>query len=310
MRMSDNNCRNVILGTDWWTDCDDAVAIRILARAHLAGRFRVLGIVVDACFELSVPSIDAYLSAEGLCDVPLALDQDAVDFGRNPPYQAGLLKYPHRRNNTDAEDPVRLYRRLIAAADGSVDILEIGYPQALAAFLESGGDDISPLTGRELAAQKCGRLWMMAGRWDQDPGRENNFARNVRASRGGEAVCRLWPGEIVFLGFEVGMDVLTGGRLAENDVLAGILRDHGSPNGRSSWDPMLVELALSGDFAASGYTAHRGCATVDPETGENRFRHDPSGRHCFVSCREPIEFYRDRIDRLITSECEYNAFFR
>lgn len=29
--------RNFILGTDWWTDCDDVVAIRILVRAHLSG---------------------------------------------------------------------------------------------------------------------------------------------------------------------------------------------------------------------------------------------------------------------------------
>lgn len=310
MRTNDIQGRNVILGTDWWTDCDDAAAIRILARAHLAGRFRVLGIVVNACFELSVPSLDAYLAEEGLSDVPLALDRDAVDFGRNPPYQAGLLKYPHRRDNTDAEDPVRLYRRLLAAADSPVDILEIGYPQALAAFLESGGDDISPMTGRELAAMRCGRLCMMAGRWDRDPGRENNFARNVRASRGGEAVCRLWPGEIVFLGYEIGADVLSGGHLAENDILASILRDHGSENGRSSWDPMLVELALSGDIAASGYAVQRGWATVDPETGENRFLCDPDGRHCFVSRREPIEYYRDRIDRLIASECDCNAFYR
>lgn len=26
--------RKFILGTDWWTDCDDVVALRILARAH------------------------------------------------------------------------------------------------------------------------------------------------------------------------------------------------------------------------------------------------------------------------------------
>ena len=25
--------KNFILGTDWWTDCDDAVALRLLTRA-------------------------------------------------------------------------------------------------------------------------------------------------------------------------------------------------------------------------------------------------------------------------------------
>ena len=36
--------RNFILGTDWWTDCDDAVAVRILARAHKAGDISIKGI--------------------------------------------------------------------------------------------------------------------------------------------------------------------------------------------------------------------------------------------------------------------------
>lgn len=39
--------RNFILGTDWWTDCDDAVAVRILARAHKSGKICIKGIGVN-----------------------------------------------------------------------------------------------------------------------------------------------------------------------------------------------------------------------------------------------------------------------
>lgn len=35
--------RKFILGTDWWTDCDDAVAIRILARAHKLEKIKITG---------------------------------------------------------------------------------------------------------------------------------------------------------------------------------------------------------------------------------------------------------------------------
>ena len=39
--------RKMILGTDWWTDCDDAVALRLLAKAHKAGDITLLGIGIN-----------------------------------------------------------------------------------------------------------------------------------------------------------------------------------------------------------------------------------------------------------------------
>lgn len=33
--------RNFILGTDWWTDCDDAVAVRLLTRYMKQGKIRL-----------------------------------------------------------------------------------------------------------------------------------------------------------------------------------------------------------------------------------------------------------------------------
>ena len=201
------NLRNFILGTDWWTDCDDAVALRILARAHASGMVRLLGVVINACMELSVASLDAYLTAEGLSGIPLALDREATDFGGNPPYQRRLSKLPHMRENADGENPVTLYRRLIVSAERPVDILEIGYPQALAAFLASPADEISPLSGVELVSQNRSRLWMMAGKWDENPGRENNFVRNARSRAGGAILCEKCPVPITFLGWEIGFDV-------------------------------------------------------------------------------------------------------
>ena len=68
--------RNVILGTDWWTDCDDAVAVRLLCRAHRRGEVRLLGIGVNACMADSAASLSAFLTAEGV-EVPVGLDRDA-----------------------------------------------------------------------------------------------------------------------------------------------------------------------------------------------------------------------------------------
>ena len=55
--------RKFILGTDWWTDCDDAVAMRLIARAVKAKEIQVLGIGINACMEHSVASLKAFLLA-------------------------------------------------------------------------------------------------------------------------------------------------------------------------------------------------------------------------------------------------------
>ena len=292
--------RQFIVGTDWWTDCDDAVAMRLLCRAHKAGTIRILGIGVNACMEHSVASLDAFLRLEGVEQIPIGLDAEAVDFGGSPSYQAGLAReHAHSRTNADAEDAVRLYRRLLAEAEGKVEIIEIGFPQVLSAVLLSGADEVCPQTGLALFEQKVSKLWLMAGKWDETGDRENNFCRTLRASRAAEVFCRLCPAPVTFLGWEIGADVITGGELRPGDHLAAVLRDHGSANGRMSWDPMLVLMALIGDEQKAGYRTVRGRASVRAEDGANFFEEQPDGSHCYIIRDKETDFYRDWINRLI-----------
>ena len=151
--------RNFILGTDWWTDCDDAVAIRILARAHKAGEICIKGIGINGCMEYSVKSLDAFLQSEGVLDIPLGIDLEATDFGGNPPYQKRLSELSSKYNsNADAEDAVKLYRRILAESKEPLEIMEIGYLQVISAVLESGADEISDKTGVELVEEKVSKF--------------------------------------------------------------------------------------------------------------------------------------------------------
>ena len=164
--------RRFILGTDWWTDCDDAVAIRLIARSHIKGECELLGVVINACMEDSVSSLDNFLRSEGVCDIPIGLDREATDFGGRPPYQKRLSElHFDSRKNSDAEDPIRLYRRLLSEQRTSVEMIEIGYLQTVAALLKSAPDDISPLDGRALVKEKVSHIWVMAGKWDEPLGR-------------------------------------------------------------------------------------------------------------------------------------------
>lgn len=284
--------RNVILGTDWWTDCDDAVAVRLLCRAHRRGEVRLLGIGVNACMADSAASLSAFLTAEGV-EVPVGLDRDATDFGGRPPYQKRLAAMPHAVDNESAEDADGLYLRLLrecAARGEKLEFLEIGFPQVLARTI---------LREPALFAETVSHVWMMAGKWDEDGGLENNFRRNARSRAASAAFCAACPVPVTFLGWEVGAPVRVGGRLPEGDLLRQVLVDHGSANGRSAWDPMLVALALAGDPARAGYTVVRGTASVEADTGKNRFVPSDGGRHEYVVKAHPDDWYRDLLDAAI-----------
>lgn len=294
--------RNFILGTDWWDDCDDAVAIRLLVNAHKNKEISLKGIIINACMECSAVALDGFLSAEGINDIPIGIDLDATDhfYGGRAPYQFTLTQYAEKyKSNRDAENAVRLYRKILAEATEPVDIVEIGFLQAIAGAIESEPDDISPLSGIELFKEKVSKIWVMAGKWNENPGKENNFARNARTCKASHIFCRKCPVPVTFLGFEVGVDVITGDELSSDDVLHTVLCAHGSQNGRCSWDPMLALLALIGDEAKAGYDVAQGTATVDPETGENRFTEDANGLHRYVIKNKPNEFYKDQVNSLI-----------
>lgn len=292
--------RKIILGTDWWTDCDDAVALRLLTNAVKSGKIDLIGIGINACMKDSAASLDAFLHHDGL-ELPIGIDMDATNYTGHLSYQMRMApKAVKYKSNSDAEDAVRLYRRLLANADGKVEILEIGFLQVIANVLLSGADDISPLSGTELFEKKVEKVWVMAGKWDDNPGSEHNFNLTWRSREAGDIFCRICPVPVTFLGFEVGVDVISGSKLQPGDMLYDVLQDHGSYNGRSSWDPMTALMAIIGDEDAAGYDVVRGHAFVDPQTGKNSFNVSDIGKHCYVVRKFEPKYYSDQIDSLIS----------
>lgn len=295
--------RKFMIGTDWWTDCDDAVAMRLVCRAALDGEIRLEGVCLNACMEHSVASLDGFLAQEGMGDVPIGIDRAGTDFAGIPRYQKGLIGYTRRmHSNTEAEDGVRLYRRILAQADGKVEIIEIGFLQVIANLLESGADEFSEKTGLELVEDKVEKFWVMAGKWDEQGGREHNFTNNARSRKAGEVFCRLCPVPVTFLGWEIGNTVITGRSLAHDDVLYRLMCDHGSPNGRMSWDPMLALMALVGSEEKAGYGVVRGQARVDAETGANYFTQNDAGKQAYVVKKWEDARYAQLIDALVKSK--------
>ena len=282
--------RKFILDTDWWTDCDDAVAVRLLCNAHKRGEVEILGININACMPYSIPSMDVFTRDCGV-KVPLGLDHGATGFSGKLSYQEHLaaVRKPERRNE-DVPDSIDFYLHLLRnAEDDSVEVLSIGFPQVLAGLLQSP-------CGRELTTRKIRHLWIMAGKWDKQGGREYNFHKNELTRRSAAELCAAWPSPITFLGWEVGYSVKTGRHLPDDDLLKQIMTDHGSADGRSSWDPMLILLAIIGDPARAGYRCVYGHAKVNEKDGSNWFAEDPHGPHRYVVKLFDDAYYANAID--------------
>ena len=132
--------RKFILDTDWWTDCDDAVAIRLLCNAHIKKEIELLGINVNACMKWSIPALDVFTRDCGV-EVPLAIDHLAINFAGKPSYQEHLamVRKPQCYNE-DVLDGVDFYWNILSnAKDNSVEILSIGFTQVLANLLKRNG---------------------------------------------------------------------------------------------------------------------------------------------------------------------------
>ena len=290
---------NLIHGTDWWTDCDDIAALRLLLNAHKAGIIRLLGIGINSVMEYSAPSVSAFCEYDGLW-LPVGVDKSAVRDGKHCRYQKLLAEYPHSiRSNDDCPDAWRLYRRLLAELDGRADITDVGFPQIIMQLLQSRPDDLSPLSGMELVKEKVNRRWLMAGRWDVPDGREYNLSAYPVCSEAGDYLCRSCPVPITFIGYEVGLDVITGGNVPEDDPLRKAFVAHGSKEGRCSWDPLTVLTAILQDETAAGYGVVQGYASVDPTTGKNNFTPAADGPHRYVTQQHPGQWYADRINALL-----------
>ncbi len=288
--------RNIILGTDWWTDCDDVVALRVLCRSHKAGKINLLGAVINACMEYSAASLNGFAESEGYLDMPIGVDKGQTHFSGNPPYQKGLAPLSQRiKSNDDVDEGVRVYRKLLAQAEGDVEMLEIGFLHTLVALFKSGPDDISEKSGMELVQEKVKKFWIMAGKWDVPEGHEYNFYRSPVAAR---EFCELAPAPVTFLGYEVGDTVISGGELQKDDILYKALCDHNSPNGRSSWDPLTALMAVIGDEEKAGYKTVSGKARVDETTGNNYFE-EGDGPHKYVVKIHPDSYYQKMLNDYI-----------
>jgi inosine-uridine nucleoside N-ribohydrolase len=294
----------IILDTDIGPDYDDVGAVAILHALADKGECRPLAIMASNRNELVGPTIDILNIYFGRPNLPIGAPKgtDAPDKGAKQKWPEMLMKkYPHHINATaQLPDAVRLYRKILAAApDSSVTIVTVGFLTNLARLLESKGDGYSSLPGTALIRKKVKRLVSMAGRFPE--GREYNVLIDSMAS---EKVFLHWPAPVIFSGFEIGREIITGRELTGNEKLQSPVKDvfalsmAFSPedhNGRMSWDETAVLVAIRGVEPFFGQ--HKGRIVL--KGGSNEWKDDPQGDQAYLTMKMPAEELRAMIESMM-----------
>ena len=159
----------IIFDTDIGGDCDDTGSLAIVHECERAGKAKLLAVTLSTASPYAAGCADAINRWYGR-EVPIGQTKRTPP-GEDPGFYvksygrhiAAVYDNAYKANGGNApEDAVRVLRRTLAENTGEkITIVAVGCCINIAALLKSGGDDISPLSGRELLAREAKALSLM-----------------------------------------------------------------------------------------------------------------------------------------------------
>lgn len=217
---------NIIFETDIGNDVDDALALDMIYKYMDRGQVNLLAVTSNKQSNYSTEYVHLMNHWYGYPKIPIGkviYGADSEDDAKKYAEYVCLMKdekgkplfrRPKFRYAT-IPDAVQLYRRILSRQeDTSVTIISVGFSTNIARLLQTGPDQYSPLTGRELVAKKVKLLSVMAGSFGEKPVREYNVVKDIPAAR---IVAEKWPTPIVYAPFEIGIKVLYPAKSIESD---------------------------------------------------------------------------------------------
>lgn len=295
---------HIIFDSDMGPDYDDTGAITILHALADKGEAKILATMASTKYEGVAGVLNVFNTYFKRPGIPVGVPKGyALELRDWQHWTDTLLaKYPHKiKTNSDAWDAVKLYRKILSAQpDHSVTIVTVGFLTNLSNLLNTGADEYSSLTGKELIKRKVKLLVCMAGKFPS--GSEFNVMKDAKASQN---VYANWGTPIILSGFEIGEKIKVGLPLIHNNAI------HNDPVkdvfrisipmakedalGRMSWDETAVLVAIKG--YSSWYTLHQGRMTV-ADDGSDKWDDQGTGQAYLVE-KADHKVVQDLIDELI-----------
>jgi pyrimidine-specific ribonucleoside hydrolase len=295
---------SVIFDSDMGPDYDDVGAITMLHNFADEGSANILATIASTKYDGVAEVFDVFNTYFNRPGIPVGIPTGKASTLRDNQHWSDTVKtkYPHSlKNNKDAEDALKLYRRILAAQpDTSVTIITVGFLTNIANLLKSAADSASSLNGKDLVKKKVKKMVSMAGRFPE--GSEFNVNIDAASSR---YAFENFQRPVIFSGFEIGKDIKTGIPLIsdstiQNSPVKDVFRISIPMNaedsaGRMSWDETAVLVGVKGHEPY--YTLNSGRIVVD-EKGSNKWDSTGQGHFYLVVKASPGEV-QDLINKLI-----------
>lgn len=290
----------LIFDTDIGNDIDDALALAVIHALQSRGECELLAVTSSKDNPYSALYCDVVNSFYGRPQIPLGRVQKGVT-PKDGSYVRKVVEYSengkpvfprHFQRAEEIPEAVSILRKTLAAqTDQSVVLVVVGFSTNIARLLQSPGDEVSPLTGQELVAQKVKLLSQMIGRFDQDKPdsfHEYNVKVDVPAAR---TLYELWPGTIpvVVSGWEIGRAIQNRATSIQNDysyvkhhpVKMGYEYWHKMPYDRPTYDLTSVLYAVRPDRNYFGVSSP-GKFIVNVQ-GKLEYSADPNGTQRYLT---------------------------
>lgn len=286
-----NKKLKIIFDSDMGPDYDDAGAIAMLHAYADSGNIDILATI--ACTKYAHVSnvfkvFNTYFKRP---NIPIGVPKGEAYEGRDSQKWTDSLvaKYPHeKKSNDDRYDAVTLYRKVLASQpDASVTLVTVGFFTNLENLLKSGPDQYSKLTGAELVKRKIRLMVSMAGKFPE--GKEYNMYKQAKSAN---EVLRDWTTPILFTGWEIGEEIITGLGLVNNtNIINSPVKDayrismpkrELDKNGRRSWDQTAVLIAVKG--YRNYFNIKRGKIIMFPD-GSNKWEDNDNGQHAYLTLK-------------------------
>jgi hypothetical protein len=287
----------LIFDTDICGDCDDVLALGMIHALESRGACRLMAVTISADHEQAAPFVDAVNTFYGRPDIPIGVvgkggvTEKSRYLALVEEKDGDRDRFPHKlRSGKSALGATAVLRKALASQpDRSVVIAQVGFSTNLARLLESPPDEFSPLTGRELAAQKVKLLSLMAGAFqtiERNPRYlEYNVVKDVSSAR---TLAEKWPTPLVYSGFEIGIALPYPSVSIERDfgyvphhpLAEAYVRYIPPPHNRPTWDLTSVLYAILGD---RGYfdLSPPGKVTIEKDDF-TRFTESSQGTHRYL----------------------------
>ena len=292
---------HVIFDTDIMGDVDDVGAVAVLHALADQGEVKILATGVSAKNPWSPLCLDALNTYYGRSEIPLGVVKGPGFMKQSKYAQQIAEEFPHALKSADgAPDAALLYRQLLAKQpDRSVIIVSVGQLTNFRNLLKSGPDQHSNLGGVELVKKKI-KMWVcMGGKFPE--GREANLINDGPAAA---YAIQHWPTPIIFSGWEIGNEIMTGAQLREAPQGTPVRRAYELYNrlkNRQSWDQTAVLYAvrgLNGGLTDYWDVQSKGYLHVNDD-GSNVWRGSPDKEHSYLVKKMPPEKIARVIEELM-----------